>query len=929
MANLILRPTADGQYQAWNGISGGGSYTPLYQLIDEADADGDTTYVYADSSAAFTVSSGTAVAGSWPRATRIPSIRVVATVRTTGSSATFRFRLRVLGTDYDSDDITITNTTYVEIDQRYDLIPNGYGWDTVTLDNTEFGLVFRAGDQLRCTKLETFVHYEPFPHYTLSPEADGIIQQWTPHPSTSPAYMVVGGIYDGDLSYLEDQTINNQASFDVADLPATLSPANIDRVALKGIVKNVGTTAHAVDLLLYSGSFYRGGTNTTAVVLPPDNEWHLLSEDYLNDPGGSWPSGNPAATPWTAAEVNALEAAIENSGGGDFRCTGLALEVWLAPTPSTTIDLLPTADGYHTDWSTIVPGAPAWNTVNETPPDDATSYVLLDADTAGTPVYASFTVGGAGSVPAGERIYNVEWRCRVRLGNLPHSQAWLAPVLRSTGGTPETYVGRPQLIEGTAGTWFDVKWDFLTDPYDADDAPWANLAAVTGVQFGMAVLSGAMLLSRVRAQVQTAVDYRGSSGATDLILTDAVTSPIGLLARSRAEGLIYQVKEFAVGTGGYDVTDPVTVLATDPFATALANAVYRGLVEHVEFDGASEPNTVDYWCRVPRAAGQGGIGEIGLFYEILWSPVAGEIGTTGLFAIAHHPCQSAHDDDVDFYDLQVSFPASGSELLVDGDMEAATPAAWTAGNNATLSKQSGTPHGGSQVLRVAYNAVNDPQAYQTILTIGEPYRFIGWARGDSTYAPSILMGTTTVWTGTASTSWQKFELVVGANATTFVLQANATGVGYCEFDDCSVVVPFDAIYGPQLFVDGDMEAATPAAWAAGNFATLSKETTDPYEGTRLLRVTDSGTPNPYTYQASVLTIGKTYRLTGWARPDGLGCQPRVGNVPNAYNLTASPVWQRIDYTYVATAVNSPYFYAFASSTGEHCDFDGLTLTELT
>ncbi|KKN22028.1 hypothetical protein LCGC14_0919290, partial [marine sediment metagenome] len=295
MSNLILRPTADGNYTSWDGFSLTVPHTPLYDLIDEADyvvGAGDDDYISTSTAgSAFTVLLSDAAAGSWPRATRICSVRVVAVVRQIGASCDFNFRLRSLDQDIDSPVQTLTSTTYTEVGYTLNLGLNGYAWNVSTINRLEAGLVFSSGAELRCTKLETYVHYETFPHHTLVPEAAGAAQDWSPEPSGSPAYMTVGGVYDGDLSYLADTTVNDQSVFELTDLPATLSPVNIDRVTTKALVKNVGNTVEEADSIVRSNLlYYHGGTNTTSVALQPNNEWVLLTEDYLNDPGGTWPS---------------------------------------------------------------------------------------------------------------------------------------------------------------------------------------------------------------------------------------------------------------------------------------------------------------------------------------------------------------------------------------------------------------------------------------------------------------------------------------------------------------------------------------------------------------------------------------------------------------------------------------------------------------
>lgn len=144
-----------------------------------------------------------------------------------------------------------------------------------------------------------------------------------------------------------------------------------------------------------------------------------------------------------------------------------------------------------------------------------------------------------------------------------------------------------------------------------------------------------------------------------------------------------------------------------------------------------------------------------------------------------------------------AFPYSGTPVrqsadFVDWDMEESGVTNWTAGNNATLSKQTGTPHEGTQILRVAYNGTSDPYGYQNCTKLYNEYTITGWARGDGTAYPQIRIGTINVWTGTTSTSWQEINItvLVGQSAshdTTIRLVAvTSTGSTYCEFDDFEI-----------------------------------------------------------------------------------------------------------------------------------------------
>ncbi|KKN66721.1 hypothetical protein LCGC14_0469070, partial [marine sediment metagenome] len=759
-------------------------------------------------------------------------------------------------------------------------------------------------------------------------------------------------------------------------------------------------------------------------------------------------------------EVNQLQVGIENSGGGDFRCTSIAAEVWLAAIPATTINLLPTADGYHQDEASIVGAATAWQAVDEAVPDDITSYVALDADTLGISAYSSFDVGGAGSVPAGERISNVEVRCRVRLDNLPHSSALVASLVRDTAAG-ETYVGRPQLLEGMGGTWLDVKWDFCTSPHTG--LPWASLAAVTtNLEYGFVVLEGAMLLSRVRTQVQTVVDYRAAS--VDATSTDTTTAADAMILRSKTDGTIYGVTEFSIGTGGYAVAAPETVTIVNKAAIALDNEIYRDRVDRIEYDGTAVSPTVDYWCRVPKEVARGGIGELALWAEIFWSPVPGETGTKFLYALSNHPVQTRHLNDVHFYKATVTYWDMGAELLVDGDAEdgpgpeemtdgsmeavgvvawtagagaaltksvvlphsgtqalritdtgGATPRAsqatlvngtsyrfygwargdggtsiprvydhalvllwagtssaawqevdvtfmqtggvniylygatsalgwvefddvsvmgtapaWTPGNSPLLSKQTGTPYGGLQSLRITYTGVDPPEAQQTITTIGSLYFVSGWARGHGGKVPRVSDGGTIRWTGTDSSVWQPLSFIYMATSTSFRVQAFGGGNGDAEWDNVSVreILSYDFLtHGSELLTDGSMEAVGTVAWTAGGTAVLTKQTTNPHTGTRLLRV--AGAVTDSAYQAAILSVGVVYRVTGWARSDGTNT-PTVDTFAGAALWTGivSTLWQPFDFVFVAAHVSDGLFQ-WGAGAGAYVEFDDVSIKAVT
>ena len=139
-----------------------------------------------------------------------------------------------------------------------------------------------------------------------------------------------------------------------------------------------------------------------------------------------------------------------------------------------------------------------------------------------------------------------------------------------------------------------------------------------------------------------------------------------------------------------------------------------------------------------------------------------------------------------------AFPYAGTTLrsipeFLDGDMERTVITDWTAGNSATLSKFTGNPYEGLRSLRVAYNAVNNPYAYQEPLVVNREYRVTGVARSDSSKIPSIRNGIGTVlWTGTTSILWQAFDVTFTAVDEQITLYNNASSAGYTEFDDMEI-----------------------------------------------------------------------------------------------------------------------------------------------
>jgi len=122
------------------------------------------------------------------------------------------------------------------------------------------------------------------------------------------------------------------------------------------------------------------------------------------------------------------------------------------------------------------------------------------------------------------------------------------------------------------------------------------------------------------------------------------------------------------------------------------------------------------------------------------------------------------------------------------------------------------------------------------------------------------------------------------------------------------------------FLDGDMEATGTEAWGGGGDGILSKETDDPYEGIRCLRV-EHGEGIGVAYQ-TFLDIGFCYRITGQARSDGSDIPSfRTEWAAIIWEGTNSTDWQEIDAVFVATSETARFY----SGENGYCEYDDIKI----
>lgn len=113
-----------------------------------------------------------------------------------------------------------------------------------------------------------------------------------------------------------------------------------------------------------------------------------------------------------------------------------------------------------------------------------------------------------------------------------------------------------------------------------------------------------------------------------------------LIARQLVEGVGFKVIGFRVGRGGYDPSNPLNPLPLVDSAGELDDPLYPVMsLDPKSIDRYEAPNDygMSYLCRVPSAEAIAGLGEIGIYAEITYSPVSSEIGDQLLMAHCHRP----------------------------------------------------------------------------------------------------------------------------------------------------------------------------------------------------------------------------------------------------------------------------------------------------
>ena len=171
----------------------------------------------------------------------------------------------------------------------------------------------------------------------------------------------------------------------------------------------------------------------------------------------------------------------------------------------------------------------------------------------------------------------------------------------------------------------------------------ASITLVPGVVFG--------------SLSPTSPSSSGPSSGAPLLAGDthALATMTGrtMLARSWAEGLAFKITRFSVGIAGYDPTTWDRALPVDNTRTTLQSEIFADIVDLIE-----TPNDTgrSFYCRLQPTEALNGLGEIGIWAEIVDSPEnPAEVGTTFLFALVNQPFEGHNEDYTYIYRIVVQY----------------------------------------------------------------------------------------------------------------------------------------------------------------------------------------------------------------------------------------------------------------------------------
>lgn len=129
-------------------------------------------------------------------------------------------------------------------------------------------------------------------------------------------------------------------------------------------------------------------------------------------------------------------------------------------------------------------------------------------------------------------------------------------------------------------------------------------------------------------------------------------------ARSILGEVSFTVKGFAVGREGYNDANPVKIDVIDPSLVALEDQIFPlvlGDTKAFESIERPSPKTLVLNCRLSQTEAVAGLGELGIYAEIVDSIVPAEIGDKFMLALSHMPLITKVPQQVIVFRLIIQF----------------------------------------------------------------------------------------------------------------------------------------------------------------------------------------------------------------------------------------------------------------------------------
>lgn len=137
--------------------------------------------------------------------------------------------------------------------------------------------------------------------------------------------------------------------------------------------------------------------------------------------------------------------------------------------------------------------------------------------------------------------------------------------------------------------------------------------------------------------------------------------------------------------------------------------------------------------------------------------------------------------------------------------------------------------------------------------------------------------------------------------------------------------PYSSAPTTNRLEDGDMEDSGVSSWESVSAPTVTKETVDPQEGIRNIKVARAvGTP--YIYQ-DVLICNAFYNITGYARGDGTSYPVIYSGGDIVWTGTVSTTWQAFDvnFQHIDSDYNTLRFLTSGGGSGNYVEWDNIQL----